>query len=73
MMYFAFHRALLFELLFVSYTLALNQAASSIRSIYLFKDVMKSDTTSLKTSGFNSVVIFGVGILGNGDIMVWYP
>ncbi|KAI8948628.1 hypothetical protein F4801DRAFT_445673 [Xylaria longipes] len=71
MTYFAFHGRLLFELLFISYALALNRAASSIRSIYLFKDVMKSDTTSLKTSGFNSVVIFGVGILANGDIMYY--
>lgn len=70
MKYSVFFRALLIELLFQPFALALNQAASSIRSIYLFKDVMKSDTTSLKTSGFNSVMIFGVGILGNGDIMV---
>ncbi|KAF2964159.1 hypothetical protein GQX73_g9416 [Xylaria multiplex] len=63
--------ALLFELLFQSFALAADQATSNIRSIYLFKDVLKSDTTSLKTSGFNSVIIFGVGILGNGDIMYY--
>jgi hypothetical protein len=63
--------ALLFELLLQPFAFALNEATSSIRSIYLFKDVMKSDTASLKTSGFNSLVIFGVGILGNADIMVW--
>lgn len=62
--------ALLFGLLSQPFALATGQAASSIRSIYLFKDVMKSNTTSLKTSGFNTVVMFGVGILGNGDIMV---
>jgi len=42
--------------------------AASIRSIFLFKDVMKSNTTALKTSGFNSLIIFGIGILDNGDI-----
>lgn len=62
--------ALLFGLLSQPFASAIDQAASNIRSIYLFKDVMKSNTTSLKTSGFNTVVIFGVGILGNGDIMV---
>lgn len=29
---------------------------------------MKSDTAALKTSGFNTLIIFGVGILDNGDI-----
>lgn len=71
MKHFVFLGALLFELVFQSYALALNQATSNIRSIYLFKDVLKSDTTSLKTSGFNSVIMFGVGILGNGDIMYY--
>lgn len=42
--------------------------AASIRSIFLFKDVMKSNTTALKTSGFNTLIIFGIGILDNGDI-----
>lgn len=65
-----FFTALLCEILFQPFALALSQATSNIRSIYLFKDVLKSNTTALKTSGFNSVVIFGVGILGNGDIMV---
>ncbi|KAL1868223.1 hypothetical protein VTK73DRAFT_3785 [Phialemonium thermophilum] len=29
---------------------------------------MKSNTAALKTSGFNTLIIFGVGILDNGDI-----
>ncbi|KAK6080963.1 coagulation factor 5/8 type domain-containing protein [Seiridium cupressi] len=45
--------------------------AAGIRSIFLFKDVMVSDTTSIKTSGFNSLIMFGVGILDNGDIMYY--
>ncbi|KAI1374144.1 hypothetical protein F4677DRAFT_427275 [Hypoxylon crocopeplum] len=61
----ALARALLFELLFY------HAAAASIRSIYLFKDVLKSNTTSILTSGFNSLIIFGVGILENGDIMYY--
>ncbi|KAI1654302.1 hypothetical protein F4813DRAFT_212023 [Daldinia decipiens] len=65
-------RALLFELFFQHASAASNaSASSSIRAIYLFKDVLKSNTTSLKTSGFNSVIIFGVGILENGDIMYY--
>lgn len=46
-------------------------AAQSIRSIFLFKDVLESNTTALKTSGFNTLIIFGVGILENGDIMYY--
>jgi hypothetical protein len=55
-------RALLFEL-FVQHVFA-----TSIRTIFLFKDVMKSNTAALKTSGFNTLIIFGVGVLDNGDI-----
>ena len=55
-------RALLFEFLLQ------HAFAASIRSIFLFKDVMKSNTAALKTSGFNTLIIFGVGILDNGDI-----
>ncbi|KAI5921965.1 hypothetical protein F4810DRAFT_702013 [Camillea tinctor] len=32
---------------------------------------MKSNTEALMTSGFNSVIMFGVGILDNGDIMYY--
>ncbi|KAL2168852.1 hypothetical protein VTG60DRAFT_6754 [Thermothelomyces hinnuleus] len=46
-------------------------AGGGIRSIYLFKDVMKSNTTALKTSGFNTLIIFGIGVLANGDIMYY--
>jgi hypothetical protein len=45
--------------------------AASIRGLFLFKDVMKSNTTAIRTSGFNSVIMFGVGILENGDIMYY--
>lgn len=65
MKYHALARALLLELLFCHVSAAL------IRSIYLFKDVMKSDTASLTTSGFNSVIMFGVGILEDGGIMYY--
>lgn len=46
-------------------------AATNIRALYLFKDVMKSNTAAIKTSGFNSVIMFGVGIIDNGDIMYY--
>ena len=42
--------------------------SASVRSIFLFKDVMKSNTAALKTSGFNTFILFGVGVLDNGDI-----
>lgn len=46
-------------------------SAANIRAIFLFKDVMKSNTTALQTSGFNTLIMFGVGILANGDIMYY--
>ena len=51
--------------------LGVASAAGNIRNIYLFKDVMVSNTTAITTSGFNSLVIFGVGVLANGDIMYY--
>lgn len=57
--------ALLLELLFQQ------TYAADIRSLYLFKDVLKSNTTAIKTSGFNSVIMFGVGITDTGDIMYY--
>ncbi|EJT80783.1 hypothetical protein GGTG_00777 [Gaeumannomyces tritici R3-111a-1] len=45
--------------------------AANIRNIYLFKDVMVSNTTAITQSGFNSLVMFGVGVLANGDIMYY--
>ncbi|KAI1076892.1 hypothetical protein F5B20DRAFT_554162 [Whalleya microplaca] len=70
MKFYGLVRALLFQLLLQHVTAAL-RAASSIRGIYLFKDVMKSNTTAIKTSGFNSLIIFGVGILEDGGIMYY--
>ena len=46
-------------------------ASSAIQALYLFKDVFQSNTTALTTSGFNTLIIFGVGILSNGDIMYY--
>jgi hypothetical protein len=46
-------------------------SGANIRAIYLFKDVLKSNTTALTTSGFNSLIIFGVGILEDGSIMYY--
>ncbi|KAE9372791.1 hypothetical protein N431DRAFT_339104 [Stipitochalara longipes BDJ] len=50
---------------------ASNTTTSNIRSIFLFKDVMKSNTASLTTSGFNSLIIFNIGVIDNGDIMYY--
>ena len=62
MRYYALARALLFQVLLC------NVLAANIRSIFLFKDVLKSNTAAIKTSGFNSLIMFGVGVLDNGDI-----
>ncbi|KAI0143641.1 hypothetical protein GGR57DRAFT_483580 [Xylariaceae sp. FL1272] len=59
------------QLFFAPAVLASVEATSSIRSLYLFKDAMVSNTTAIKTSGFNSVIIFGVGILADGGIMYY--
>ncbi|KAH8775578.1 hypothetical protein F5883DRAFT_711857 [Diaporthe sp. PMI_573] len=65
MRYYALARALLFQVLLC------NVLAANIRSIFLFKDVLKSNTAAIKTSGFNSLIMFGVGVLDNGDIMYY--
>jgi hypothetical protein len=62
MKFYALARVLLFEVLLQ------HVFAASIKSIFLFKDVMKSNTAALKTSGFNTLIIFGIGVLENGDI-----
>ncbi|KAF6788459.1 s1d (lysyl endopeptidase) subfamily c-terminal domain protein [Colletotrichum musicola] len=51
--------------------LALGQAAANVKSIYLFKDVLQSNTTALKTSGFDTLLIFRVGVLANGDLVYY--
>ncbi|KKY38371.1 putative coagulation factor 5 8 type domain-containing protein [Diaporthe ampelina] len=65
MRYYALARALLFQILIC------NVLATNIRSLFLFKDVLKSNTSAIKTSGFNTLIIFGVGVLENGDIMYY--
>ncbi|KAK3900746.1 hypothetical protein C8A05DRAFT_16978, partial [Staphylotrichum tortipilum] len=42
-----------------------------IHALFLFKDVLKSNTTALLTSGFNTLILFGLGILPSGDIMYY--
>ncbi|KAK6213310.1 coagulation factor 5/8 type domain-containing protein [Colletotrichum tabaci] len=46
-------------------------ADTNIKSIFLFKDVLQSNTTALKTSGFNSLVIFRIGVLADGDLVYY--
>lgn len=42
--------------------------AAQTRAIFLFKDVLKSNTTALQSSSFNTLIIFGLGILPDGSI-----
>ncbi|KAK1978715.1 coagulation factor 5/8 type domain-containing protein [Colletotrichum cereale] len=46
-------------------------ADTNVKSIFLFKDVLQSNTTALKTSGFDSLVIFRIGVLDNGDLVYY--
>ncbi|GJC88511.1 hypothetical protein ColLi_11349 [Colletotrichum liriopes] len=46
-------------------------ANTNVKSIFLFKDVLQSNTTALKTSGFDSLVIFRIGVLDNGDLVYY--
>lgn len=64
-------KQLIFVGLFQCVSVAHAVVAPGIRSIFLFKDVMKSNTTSLTSSGFNTLVMFNLGILDNGDIMYY--
>ncbi|KAI1342166.1 coagulation factor 5/8 type domain-containing protein [Xylariaceae sp. FL0016] len=43
----------------------------SVKTIFLFKDVLQSNTTALKTSGFNTLVIFRIGVLESGDLVYY--
>lgn len=45
--------------------------ATSTTAIFLFKDVLQSNTTALKTSGFNTLLIFRIGVLENGDLVYY--
>ncbi|KAK4496631.1 hypothetical protein PRZ48_012611 [Zasmidium cellare] len=44
---------------------------SNIKIMYLFKDPALSNNTAIKTSGFNTAVVFALNIQDNGDIV--YP
>lgn len=46
-------------------------AGENVKGIFLFKDVLQSDTTALKTSGFDTLLIFRIGVLENGDLVYY--
>jgi hypothetical protein len=45
--------------------------ADSSKAIFLFKDVLQSDTEALKASGFNTLIIFRIGVLPSGDLVYY--
>lgn len=51
--------------------LASSAAAQNVKAIYLFKDVMQSNTQALKTSGFDTVLLFRIGVLPNADLVYY--
>ncbi len=48
-----------------------DSATAGIRSLFLFKDVLESNATALATSGFNTLILFSFGVLGNGDVVYY--
>ncbi|KAF2160408.1 hypothetical protein M409DRAFT_29254 [Zasmidium cellare ATCC 36951] len=61
-------KAALFSTLF--YTTSFAQD-SNVKIIYLFEDPALSNNTAIKTSGFNTAVVFALNIQDNGDLV--YP
>ncbi|KAK8004738.1 hypothetical protein PG990_010775 [Apiospora arundinis] len=45
--------------------------AAAPKSIFLFKDVLQSNTTALTTSGFNNLLIFRIGLTDAGDLVYY--
>lgn len=41
------------------------------KAVFLFKDVLQSNTTALKTEGFNTLIIFRIGVLPSGDLVYY--
>lgn len=50
---------------------ASNPVSASTTALFLFKDVLQSNTTALKTSGFDTLLIFRIGVLENGDLVYY--
>lgn len=48
-----------------------HSVAEEIKAIYLFGNVTNSNTQAIKTSGFNTAIIFALNLKDNGDIV--YP
>ena len=46
-------------------------STSNVKAIYIFGNVTKADTTPIKTSGFNTIIIFALNLKSNGDLV--YP
>lgn len=44
---------------------------TGVRALFLFKDVIESNTTAILTSGFNTLILFSFGVMGNGDIVYY--
>ncbi|KAH9895422.1 coagulation factor 5/8 type domain-containing protein [Xylariomycetidae sp. FL2044] len=42
-----------------------------IKAIFLFEDILQSNTTALTTLGFNTLLIFRVGVLETGDLVYY--
>ncbi|KAK8024560.1 hypothetical protein PG993_012626 [Apiospora rasikravindrae] len=45
--------------------------AAAPKTMFLFKDVLQSNTTALTTSGFNTLLIFRIGLTDAGDLVYY--
>ncbi|KAK8102137.1 hypothetical protein PG984_015283 [Apiospora sp. TS-2023a] len=52
-------------------TLGSAVAAAAPKTMFLFKDVLQSNTTALTTSGFNTLLIFRIGLTDAGDLVYY--
>ncbi|KAI5924573.1 coagulation factor 5/8 type domain-containing protein [Camillea tinctor] len=52
-------------------SLPVNAEDTGVKGIFLFKDVLQSNTTALKTSGFNTLLIFRIGVLESGGLVYY--
>ncbi|KAK8071380.1 hypothetical protein PG997_011583 [Apiospora hydei] len=46
-------------------------SAAAPKTMFLFKDVLQSNTTALTTSGFNTLLIFRIGLTDAGDLVYY--
>lgn len=62
---------LLLALLPSSIASPVERATSAVKELWLFKDVLHSNTAAIKTSGYDTVILFSVNVNPNGDLVYY--